>query len=60
MSSIGGDDMVRKINGLLSYHFHLPHPEELPDDVWVEKWQQLKWVLHFENKRHSGEGSVTI
>jgi hypothetical protein len=50
--------MVRKINALLSYHFHIPHPEELADEVWADKWQQLKWVLKFESKRHSGDASV--
>ncbi|KAB2918687.1 MAG: hypothetical protein F9K23_00690 [Bacteroidetes bacterium] len=54
MSRTPGEDTIRKINGLLSYHLHIPHPEQLPDTVWADKWQQLLWVLEFEGKRFSG------
>lgn len=61
MSSIAGEDILRKINGLLSYHFHIPYPEKLNDEEYSEKWQQLKWVLGFEARRFSGEaGSVAM
>lgn len=23
---------------------HIPFPEDLPDEVWAEKWQQLQWL----------------
>lgn len=35
---------MRKINALLSYHFKIPFPEDLTDDVWAEKWEQIKWL----------------
>ncbi|MCT4640384.1 MAG: hypothetical protein N4A72_21990 [Bacteroidales bacterium] len=28
----------------MSYHFKIPFPEELPDDVWFEKWRQIEWL----------------
>lgn len=61
MSSIAGEDILRKINGLLSYHFHITNPEKLTDEEYSEKWQQLKWVLAFEARRFSGEsGNVAM
>jgi hypothetical protein len=47
--------MVRKVDALLSFHFHIAHPEELPDELWSEKWKQLQFALWFEAERHSGE-----
>jgi len=23
---------------------HIPFPEQLSDEVWAEKWEQLKWL----------------
>jgi hypothetical protein len=52
--------MIRKQDALLSYHFGIPFPEELPDDVYWEKWNQLDWVLKFEAKRQNQKGNVYI
>lgn len=45
---------------MLSYHFKIPHPEELQDAVFWDKWQQLKWVLSFEEKRSQAKEGDTI
>ena len=52
----GGKDLIRKIGALLSYHFKIPFPEELEDAVFWDKWNQLQWVLWFENKRTNSNG----
>ncbi|MDN3621347.1 hypothetical protein QWY81_17905 [Polaribacter undariae] len=36
---------------MLSYHFNIPFPEQLEDAVYWRKYEQLIWVLGFENKR---------
>jgi hypothetical protein len=28
----------------MSFHLHIPFPEQLDDDVWTEKWHQIKWL----------------
>ena len=40
----GGYDNIRKIDALISFYFHIPFPEDLPDDVWLEKWRQIEWL----------------
>jgi len=35
---------VRKIDALISFFLHIPFPEELDDETWSEKWQQLLWL----------------
>lgn len=35
-------------------------PEELPDDVYWDKWQQLEWALWFDAKRQNTKGDVFI
>lgn len=35
---------IRRIDAHLSYYFHIPFPEELPDEVWIEKWRQIEWL----------------
>jgi len=25
-------------------YLHIPFPEDLPDDVWFEKWRQVEWL----------------
>lgn len=29
---------------MLSLWFHIPFPEDLPDEVWAEKVRQLEWL----------------
>lgn len=41
---MGNGDYVRKYNALLSFYFHIPYPEELPDEVWAEKVKQINWL----------------
>lgn len=55
-----GFDFIRKVNALLSYHFKIPFPEELEDPVFWNKWQQLKWVLYFENKRLNAKEGESV
>jgi hypothetical protein len=50
MSDMKGVDLIRKVNALLRYHFKI-NPDELTDDEWCERYQELKWVLKFEFKR---------
>jgi len=28
----------------MSFYFHIPFPEDLPDDVWMEKVRQIQWL----------------
>lgn len=35
---------IRKIDALISLFLHIPHPEELPDELWAEKFCQIKWL----------------
>jgi hypothetical protein len=44
-----GKDELRKRDAMLSYHFKIPHPEQLTDEVYYEKWEQLSWVLAKNN-----------
>ena len=37
-------DTNRKINALISYYLHIPFPEDLENEVWAEKWAQIKWL----------------
>jgi hypothetical protein len=59
MEAAGGD-LIRKYNALLSYHFKIPDPENLSDEVYSEKVAQLVWVLAFENKRFNAKADETI
>jgi len=29
---------------MISLFFHIPHPEDLPDEVWMEKYRQIEWL----------------
>ena len=40
---------------MLSFHFKIQDPEKLTNEEWAEKWQQLKWVLWFDAKRHDAK-----
>ncbi|WP_148335580.1 hypothetical protein [Bacteroides neonati] len=35
---------MRKYNALMSFYFHIPFPEQLPDEVWAEKMRQIEWL----------------
>jgi hypothetical protein len=35
-------------------------PEELPDDLFWDKWQQLEWILWFDAKRQNTKENVFI
>jgi len=28
----------------MSFYLKIPFPEKLSDEVWAEKWHQLKWL----------------
>ncbi len=28
----------------MSLYFHIPFPEELSDEVWMEKMKQIEWL----------------
>ena len=45
-----GKDLLRKANALLRFHFKI-EPEQLTDEQYSERWQELKFALHFESKR---------
>lgn len=38
-------EQIRQINAQLTYFMHIPFPEELEDDVWLEKYRQFQWLL---------------
>ncbi|WP_210707356.1 hypothetical protein [Maribacter dokdonensis] len=52
--------MVRKVTALLSFHFKIPFPEQLPDDEFWDKWEQLQWALFFESKRQAAKEGETV
>lgn len=35
---------VRKADALMSLYFHIPFPERLSDDIWMEKFRQIQWL----------------
>lgn len=37
-------NFYRRGNALMSYFLHIPFPEQLDDDTWHEKWQQIVWL----------------
>ncbi|UCA61663.1 hypothetical protein KB553_09025 [Chryseobacterium rhizoplanae] len=48
------------MGALISYHFKIPYPEELDDQTFWHKWEQLKWVLFFENKRANAKEGENV
>jgi hypothetical protein len=28
----------------MSFYFHIPFPEELDDQTWMEKYRQIEWL----------------
>lgn len=28
----------------MSLYFHIPFPERLSDDIWMEKFRQIQWL----------------
>jgi len=28
----------------MSLYFHIPFPEDLPDEIWIEKFRQIQWL----------------
>ena len=47
--------MVRKIDAMLSFYLNIPNPETLSDGDYYDKWEQLLWVIEFDNKRKSSK-----
>ncbi|MBQ3658003.1 MAG: hypothetical protein II956_14375 [Bacteroidales bacterium] len=37
-------DEIRKADALISLYFHIPFPEKLDDEVWIEKFRQIEWL----------------
>ena len=37
-------DEIRKADALISLYFHIPYPEDLADEVWIEKFRQIEWL----------------
>lgn len=37
---------VRKMNALISLYLHIPFPENLGDEEWMEKCRQIEWLAH--------------
>lgn len=52
-------ELLRKVSALIRYHFKID-PDKLTDIEFSEMWQQLKYALHFESKRLSGDGKTDI
>lgn len=44
-SEITFDIQIRQINALLTHFMHIPFPEQLDDDTWLEKYRQYEWLL---------------
>ncbi|MFL0089686.1 hypothetical protein [Tenacibaculum maritimum] len=36
--------MFLKGDALISHFLHIPFPENLPDDVWAQKFAQVMWL----------------
>ncbi|CAM2904212.1 hypothetical protein [Flavobacterium frigoris] len=30
---------------MISHFLHIPFPEKLTDDIWINKWAQVKWLI---------------
>ena len=30
---------------MISHILHIPFPEQLDDDIWSQKWAQVKWLV---------------
>lgn len=37
-------DNIRRINALISCFLHIPFPELLSDEMWMEKYRQVEWL----------------
>lgn len=33
-----------KIDAYISHFLHIPHPEDLDDTTWAEKWAQVRFL----------------
>ena len=42
--TVNGNNEIRKIDALISLYFHLPFPELLDDETWIEKFRQIEWL----------------
>ncbi|MBY0244938.1 MAG: hypothetical protein K2Q03_05735 [Sphingobacteriaceae bacterium] len=40
----GIHEFIRQANALIAYYLHIPFPEKLSDEQWVEKWKQVEWL----------------
>lgn len=30
---------------MITHYLHIPFPEDLDDEVWMEKWMQVLWLF---------------
>jgi len=37
-------NFFRKGNALISFYLHIPFPEELEDEIWMEKYRQVEYL----------------
>jgi hypothetical protein len=44
---------------LIRFHFGAD-PDEMTDEQFAERWQELRWVLAFESKRFSLKDEETL
>jgi hypothetical protein len=56
---VKGEDLIRKINAMLRYHFKID-PDLLDDEDWLLRWRELQWVLNFEKERVDSKDNLEI
>jgi hypothetical protein len=37
-------NFIRSMNAMISFFLHIPFPERLDDDTWMEKVRQIQWL----------------
>jgi hypothetical protein len=45
---------------MLSFYFKIPFPEELEDEVWIEKYRQIEWLAEMGHLGISKEKETKI
>ncbi len=48
-------DQYRMNDAMLMYYCGIPFPDELDDDTYWEKLEQLKWIREKESKMQAGK-----
>lgn len=45
------------MNAMIMYYCGIPFPEELEDDIWLEKWAQIEYLISIKAIAGYGDGT---